>query len=203
MRELSVARYSEAGSSQRYKHDSQSVDLGLFTSKFLWCLWTMHSPLAPNAENLEAPVGDISGYHCCCCVASVMFDYGRPHRRQPTRLPVPGILQTRTLEWVAISFSNAWKWKAKVKSLSRVWPLVTPMDCSWPGSSVHGSFQARVLEWAAISFSNHCCLPNAENLIQQVQSTEIRVLPCDSYLCRLTFENVNIQQKILRFFIRI
>ena len=36
---------------------------------------------------------------------------------------VPGILQARTLEWVAISFSKAWKWKAKVKSLSRVWLL--------------------------------------------------------------------------------
>ena len=35
--------------------------------------------------------------------------------------PIPGILQARTLEWVAISFSNAWKWKVKVKSLSRVW----------------------------------------------------------------------------------
>ena len=39
---------------------------------------------------------------------------------------VPGILQARTLEWVAISFSNAWKWKVKVKSLSRVWLLTTP-----------------------------------------------------------------------------
>ena len=39
---------------------------------------------------------------------------------------VPGILQPRTLEWVAISFSNAWKWKVKVKSLSRVWLLATP-----------------------------------------------------------------------------
>ena len=39
---------------------------------------------------------------------------------------VPGILQARTLEWVAISFSNAWKWKVKVKSPSRVWLLVTP-----------------------------------------------------------------------------
>ena len=39
---------------------------------------------------------------------------------------VPGILQARTLEWVAISFSNAWKWKVKVKSLSRVWLFVTP-----------------------------------------------------------------------------
>ena len=40
--------------------------------------------------------------------------------------PVPGILQARTLEWVAIPFSNAWKWKVKVKSLSRVWLLATP-----------------------------------------------------------------------------
>ena len=39
---------------------------------------------------------------------------------------VPGILQARTLEWVAISFSNAWKWKVKVKSLSRVRLLGTP-----------------------------------------------------------------------------
>ena len=35
----------------------------------------------------------------------------QPHRQQPTRIPVPGSLQARTLEWVAISFSNAWKWK--------------------------------------------------------------------------------------------
>ena len=40
--------------------------------------------------------------------------------------PIPGILQTRTLEWVAISFSSAWKGKVKVKSLSRVRLLVTP-----------------------------------------------------------------------------
>ena len=39
--------------------------------------------------------------------------------------PIPGILQARTLVWVAISFSNAWKWKLKVKSLSRVWLLGT------------------------------------------------------------------------------
>ena len=44
----------------------------------------------------------------------------------PPGSPVPGILQARTLEWVAISFSNAWKWKVKVKSLSRVWLLATP-----------------------------------------------------------------------------
>ena len=41
----------------------------------------------------------------------------------PPGSPVPGILQARTLEWVAISFSNAWKWKVKEKSLCRVQPL--------------------------------------------------------------------------------
>ena len=45
--------------------------------------------------------------------------------------PIPGILQARTLEWVAISFSNAWKWKVKVKSLSRVWLLVTPWTTAY------------------------------------------------------------------------
>ena len=59
-------------------------------------------------------------------MASVVSDSVRPHRRQPTRLSVPGILQARILEWVAISFSNAWKWKVKVKSLSRVRLLATP-----------------------------------------------------------------------------
>ena len=66
--------------------------------------------------------------------------------------PIPGILQARTLEWVAISFSSAWKWKVQVKSLSHVW-LRDPMDCTLPGSSIHGIFQARVLEWGAIAFS--------------------------------------------------
>ena len=58
--------------------------------------------------------------------------------------PVPGILQARTLEWVAISFSNAWKWKVKVKSLQSCLTLRHPMDCSLPGSSVHGILQARI-----------------------------------------------------------
>ena len=58
-------------------------------------------------------------------VASVVSDSVWPHRWQPSRLPVPGILQARTLEWVAISFSNAWKCKVKVKSLSRARLLVT------------------------------------------------------------------------------
>ena len=49
----------------------------------------------------------------------------------PPGSPVPGILQARTLEWGAISFSNSWKWKVKVKSLSRVWLLATPWTAAY------------------------------------------------------------------------
>ena len=49
----------------------------------------------------------------------------------PPGSPVPGILQARTLEWVAISFSNAWKWKVKVQSLSPVWLLATPWTAAY------------------------------------------------------------------------
>ena len=51
----------------------------------------------------------------------------------PPGSAIPGILQARTLEWVAISFSSAWKWKVKVKSLSRVWLLATP----WIAAYLH------------------------------------------------------------------
>jgi len=49
----------------------------------------------------------------------------------PPGSPVPGILQARTLKWVAISFSNAWKWEVKVKSLSRVRLLATPRTAAY------------------------------------------------------------------------
>ena len=49
----------------------------------------------------------------------------------PPGSPIPGILQARTLEWVAISFSNAWQWKVEVRSLSRVWLLATPWTVAY------------------------------------------------------------------------
>ena len=54
-----------------------------------------------------------------------------PIDSSPPGSPVPGILQARTLEWVAISFSNAWKWEVKVKSLSRVRLLATPWTAAY------------------------------------------------------------------------
>ena len=52
----------------------------------------------------------------------------------PPGSPVPGILQARTLEWVAISFSSARKWPVKVKSLSHVWPSATPWTAAYQAS---------------------------------------------------------------------
>ena len=66
---------------------------------------------------------------CCCKVASVVSNSVRPHRIPGS--PIPGILQARTLEWVAISFSTAWKWKVKVKLLSHVRPSATPWTAAF------------------------------------------------------------------------
>ena len=71
----------------------------------------------------------------------------------PSGSPIPGILQARTLEWVAISFSNACM---HAKLLQPCPTLCDPMDSSPPGSSVHRILQARILEWVAISFSKKC-----------------------------------------------
>ena len=75
-----------------------------------------------------------------------------PKDGSPPGFPVPGILQARTLEWVAISFSNAWKWKVKVKSLSHVRLLAT-LGLQPTRLIRHEIFQARVLEWGAIALS--------------------------------------------------
>ena len=60
-----------------------------------------------------------------------MSDSARPIDGSPPGSPVPGILQARTLEWVAISFSNAWMWKVKVKSLSHVRLFTTPWTATY------------------------------------------------------------------------
>ena len=74
----------------------------------------------------------------------------------PPGSPIPGILQARTLEWVAISFSNAWKWKVKVKSLSRVWLLATPWTAAYQAPpSVGFSRQEYWSGWPLPSLHKH------------------------------------------------
>ena len=87
-----------------------------------------------NVKNMSAAAKSLQSCPTLC----------DPIDSSPPGSPIPGILQARILEWVAISFSNAWKWKVKVTQLYPT--LSNPMDCSLPGSSIHRIFQARVLE---------------------------------------------------------
>ena len=73
-----------------------------------------------------------------------------PTDGSPPGFPIPGILQARTLEWVAISFSNAWKWKVKVKSLSRVQLLATPWTVAHQAAPSMGF--SRQEYWSGVPF---------------------------------------------------
>src|SRR5574338_18377 len=80
-----------------------------------------------------------------------MSDSVQPHRRQPTRFPHPWDSPGKNTG-VGCHFLLQCM---KVKEVAQLClTLIDPMDCSLPGSSVHGIFQARVLEWGAIAFSD-------------------------------------------------
>ena len=68
--------------------------------------------------------------------------------------PVPGILQARTLEWVAISFSNAWKWKMKVKLLSHVRPSATPWTAAFQAPPSMGFSRQEYWSGVPLPFSH-------------------------------------------------
>ena len=94
--------------------------------------------------------GDERPELCCCCVASVMSDSVRPHGRQPTRLPRPWDSPGKNTG-VGCHFPlQCMKVKSEREVAQSCLTLSDPMDCSLPGSSVHGIFQATVLEWGAI-----------------------------------------------------
>ena len=73
----------------------------------------------------------------------------------PPGSPIPGILQAKTMEWAAISFSNAWKWKVKVKSLSHVWLLVTPWMAAHQAPPPMGS--SRQEYWNGVPLPSPTC----------------------------------------------
>ena len=78
----------------------------------------------------------------------------RPHRRQPTRLPRPWDSPGKNTGVGCHLLLKCMKVKSESEVAQSSPTLHTPMDCSPPGSSVHGIFQARVLEWGAIAFSD-------------------------------------------------
>ena len=77
----------------------------------------------------------------------------RPHRRQPTRLPHPRDSLGKNTGVGCHFLLQCMKVKSESEVAQSSPTLSDPMDCSLPGSSIHGIFQARVLEWGAIAFS--------------------------------------------------
>ena len=95
----------------------------------------------------------VSNWHIHTTAAAVS-DSGQPHRRQPTRLPVPGISPGKNTGVGCHFLLQCIKVKNESEAVQSCPTLSDPMDCCLPGSSVHGIFQASVLEWGAIAFSN-------------------------------------------------
>ena len=85
--------------------------------------------------------------------ASVVSNSVQPHRRQPTRLPLPWDSPGKNTGVGCHVLLQCMKVKSESEVAQSCPTLSDPMDCSLPGSSVHGIFQARVLEWGAIAFS--------------------------------------------------
>ena len=113
---------------QRVGHDWETNISLHFTSPFpagfTHLFFTSASPFLPCKYNHQCY---FSRFHTTTTTKSLQLcpTLCDPIDGSPPGSPIPGILQARTLEWVAISFSNAWKWKMKVKSLSRVRLLAT------------------------------------------------------------------------------
>ena len=119
---------------------TQGLNTGLLhCRKILYCLTHQGSPAAKSLQS-------------CLTLCD-------PIDSSPPGSPVPGILQARTLEWAAISFSNAMKVKSESEVTQSCPTLRDPLDCSLPGSSVHGILQARILEWVVIPFSRGSSRP--------------------------------------------
>ena len=122
------------------------------TSQSRTCaLWLQQLPLSAHVhEELEL---------ICLCAATAKSLQScptlcDPRDGSPPGSPIPGILQARTLEWVAISFSNAWKWKVKVKSLSGVRLLATPWTAAHQAPPSMG--YSRQEHWSGVPSPSPC-----------------------------------------------
>ena len=119
-----------------------------------------------------------------------------PTDGRPPGSPIPGILQARTLEWVVISFSNAWKWKVKVKLLSRVRLLETPWTTAYQAPPSMGfsrqEYSSRVplpspMAWCGLPyFSSESRLADA-CLLRQLWDGRLRRPLCTFLLGTFTY----------------
>jgi len=131
-------------------------------------VWSVHQKIwdkMPRAKNsIEAFTTQrevqIRNMHPAAAAAAKSFQscltLCDPIDGSPPGSPIPGILQTRTLEWVAISFSNAGKWKVKVKSLSCFWLLSTPWTAAYQDPPSMGF--SRQEYWSGLPLPSPICI---------------------------------------------
>ena len=117
----------------------------------------------------------------------------------PPGSPVPGILQARILELVAISFSNASKWKVKVKSLSRVWLLVTPWTAAYQAPpSIESSRQEY---WSVVPLPSPCsCITSPIIIIPKHKVCLLQLMNYNFFTLEFTFFFFEEELKSLFFF---
>jgi len=108
-----------------------------------------------------------------------MSDSVGPQRQQPTRLPRPWDSPGKNTGVGCHFLLQCMKVKTESEVIQSCPTLSDPMDCSLPGSSVHGIFQARVLEWGAIAFSEGTCSqvnfgkPNYHVTLLDIQASQV------------------------------
>ena len=112
----------------------------------------VHFQCSPNIVELEPNI-ELHLAAAAKSLTSVVSDSFRPHRRQSTRLPHPWDSPGKNTGVDCHLLLQCMKVKSESEVAQSCLTLSDPMDCSLPGSSVHGIFQARVLEWA-----HHSCL---------------------------------------------
>ena len=129
------------------------------------CYWILFTIAAAAAKSLQS----------CLTLCD-------PIDSSPPGFPVPGIPQARTLEWVAISFSNAWKWKVKVKSLSCIQLLATPWTAAYQAPPSMGF--SRQEYWSGVPLPSPIYHSSGIYFITVSIHTDINLLfflPCPHY----------------------
>ena len=140
-------------------------------------------PYSLSAMPLSYPCVDSTDYAAAAAAAKSIQSCPTlcdPIDGSPPGSPIPGILQARIQEWVAIPFSNAWKWKVKGKSLSRVWLFATPWSAAYQAPPSMGF--ARQEYWSGVpvpslltaeshsTLPSHSSLPGMAHLIDQFEN---------------------------------
>ena len=122
------------------------MDGSTYENQLMWYTTLTEWRMKITRSSLQYPL-------LCCWVTSVMSNSVWPHRWQPTTLPHPWDSPGKNTGVGCHFLFQSMKVKSERKVAQSCLTLSDPVDCSLPGSSVHGIFQARVLEWGAIRFS--------------------------------------------------